>query len=147
MNKLKIVCPHCQQVNDIINEVQKSAIACDTCGKMLTDATPLICDMESFKIHLSENDIPVLVDFYSPNCAPCMEMAPDYDEASRSFALEVRFLKINTLENADIALQYGVNQLPTIIAFKNGMEVNRFSSKLSKDQLRMWSESLIQITL
>ena len=86
------------------------------CGKMLTDTAPITCDTETFKLHLSDNDIPVLVDFYSPDCAPCMEMAPDYDKAADSFALEVRFLKVNTLENADIALQYSVNQLPTIIA-------------------------------
>ena len=147
MDHLKIVCPHCQHRNHIINEVQRGPLPCEACGKMLTDTTPITCDMESFKLHLSENDIPVLVDFYSPDCAPCMEMAPDYDRAADAFALEVRFLKVNTLENADIALQYGVNQLPTIIAFKNGMEVNRFSSKLSKDQLSMWAESLIQITL
>jgi len=147
MENLKIVCPHCEHINNIINEVQKSAIACEACGKMLTDTAPITCDTETFKLHLSDNDIPVLVDFYSPDCAPCMEMAPDYDKAADSFALEVRFLKVNTLENADIALQYSVNQLPTIIAFKNGMEVNRFSSKLSKDQLSMWAESLIQITL
>lgn len=147
MDHLKIVCPHCQHINNIINEVQKSTITCETCGKMLTDTAPITCDMESFKLHLSENEIPLLVDFYSPDCAPCMEMAPDYDKAADSFALEVRFLKVNTLENADIALQYGVNQLPTIIAFKNGMEVNRFRSKLSKDQLSMWAESLIQMTI
>lgn len=147
MDNLKIVCPHCQHINSIINDVQKSAIPCEACGKMLTDTAPITCNMESFKLHLSENEIPVLVDFYSPDCALCMEMSADYDKAADSFALEVRFLKVNTLENADIALQYGVNQLPTIIAFKNGMEVNRFISKLSKDQLGMWAESLIQITL
>ncbi len=147
MDNLKIVCPHCEDINNIINEVQKSEIACEACGKMLTDTAPITCDMESFKLHLGENDIPVLVDFYSPDCGPCMEMAPDYDKAADSFALEVRFLKVNTLENADIASLYGVNQLPTTIAFKNGMEINRFSSMLSKDQLKMWAESLIQMTL
>jgi thioredoxin 2 len=147
MEKIKIVCPHCQHVNTIINEVHKVTIACNSCEKMLTDTTPTLCDSDSFKLHLSENEIPVLVDFYSPDCAPCMAMAPDYDEAASSYALEVRFLKVNTLENADIALQYGVNQLPTIIAFKNATEVNRFSSQLSKDQLSMWADSLIQMTI
>lgn len=147
METLKIVCPHCLAVNSVANEVEKKALACSACGESLSDTTPATCDAEAFKTHVSENDIPVLVDFYSPDCGPCMEMAPDYERAAASFGLEVRFLKVNTLNDADIALQYGVNMLPTIIAFKNGREINRFSSKLSKDQLSMWAESLIQMTL
>lgn len=147
METLKIVCPHCGSVNRVVNEVERAEAACGACGKALTDTTPVTCNAEAFKTHLSDNDIPLLVDFYSPDCGPCMEMAPDYDAAASGFALEVRFLKINTLNDADIALQYGVNQLPTVIAFKNGREINRFSSRLSKDQLSMWAESLIQMTL
>lgn len=147
METLNIVCPHCLAVNSVANEVEKKAVACSGCGEPLSDTTPATCGAEAFKTHVSENDIPVLVDFYSPDCGPCMEMAPDYEKAAADFGLEVRFLKVNTLNDADIALQYGVNMLPTIIAFKNGREINRFSSKLSKDQLSMWAESLIQMTL
>lgn len=147
METLNIVCPHCQSISRVVNEVEKKELACTACGKLLTDTTPATCDAEAFKTHIAENDIPVLVDFYSPDCGPCMEMAPDYEAAAGTFGLEVRFLKVNTLNDADIALQYGVNMLPTVIAFKNGMEVNRFSSRLSKDQLKMWAESLIQMTL
>jgi thioredoxin 2 len=147
METLRIVCPHCLSVNNVVNEVEKSDPACSACGKALTDTAPATCDEEAFKTHVSESDIPVLVDFYSPDCGPCMEMAPDYETAAANFGLEVRFLKVNTLDDADLALQYGVNMLPTIIAFKNGREINRFSSKLSKEQLSMWAESLIQMTL
>lgn len=147
METLKIVCPYCQSVNSVVNEVEKNEVACSVCGKRLTDTAPATCNAEAFKTHIAENDIPVLVDFYSPDCGPCMEMAPDYEAAASAFGLEVRFLKVNTLNDAEIALQYGVNQLPTVIAFKNGMEINRFSSRLSKDQLSMWAESLIQMTL
>jgi thioredoxin 2 len=147
MHTIKVVCPHCSHITHVTNEVTKHDIPCEACGKLITDTTPINCDVESFKLHLEENDIPILVDFYSPACASCMAMAPDYEDAASSFSLEVRFLKIDTIDYPHIALQYGVNQLPTIIAFKNGLEVNRFSSQLSKEQLRMWAESLIQVTL
>lgn len=147
MQKLKIVCPHCHANNDVEVEVSTAEIQCSTCQKALNDTVPIECDFESFKAHLSGNDIPVLVDFYSPDCAPCMKMGPDYEAAAQKFPLEVRFLKVNTLQYPDIARQYGVNQLPTIVAFNNSVEVNRFSSALSKDHLSMWAESLIQITL
>jgi thioredoxin 2 len=147
METLKIVCPHCNNVNSVANEVTKDDIACSSCGESLSDTTPINCSTETFKTHITENTIPVLVDFYSPECAPCMKMAPDYEKAASSFALEVRFIKVNTVEYPDIARQYGVNMLPTTVAFKNGREMNRFSSALSKDHLSMWAESLIQMVI
>jgi len=147
MGELRIVCPHCHRINSVENEVKREEILCQLCRKSLLDTTPIECDFESFKTHISESDIPVLVDFYSPDCAPCMKMAPDYEKAASSFGLEVRFIKINTLDFPEIARQYGVNALPTIVAFKNGRELNRFSSALSKDHLSMWAESLIQMVL
>lgn len=147
MDTLKIVCPHCRDVNAVINEVDRKAVTCTACGESLSTTTPAACDADAFKVHVAENAIPVLVDFYSPDCAPCMQMAPDYEQAASAFALEVRFLKVNTQDDPELARQYGVNMLPTVVAFKNGREVNRFSSRLSEDQLRMWAESLIQMTL
>jgi thioredoxin 2 len=147
MNTLQIVCPHCQKVSPVTNEVAKNELPCRSCGGSLLETAPLECDDAVFRTQVADNDIPVLADFYSPDCAPCMGMAPAYAEVAASFALEVRFLKINVLEYPHLARQYGVNMLPTIIAFKNGREVNRFSSALSKEQLRMWGESLIQMVI
>lgn len=147
MDTLKIVCPHCKAVNVIKNEESKSDIACETCQGSLLATTPVTCDPDTFNTHLNDNDIPVMVDFYSPSCAPCMKMAPDYEKAAASFALEVRFVKVNTEDFPELARRYDVNMLPTLIAFKNGREVNRFSSALSKDHLDMWAESLIQMVI
>jgi len=147
MQTLSIVCPHCHKANSVELEVSRNTVLCTACAKPLNDTTPVECTEDIFKTHLSENDIPVLVDFFSPDCAPCMKMAPDYEDAAKKCALEVRFLKVNTQEYPELARQYGVNQLPTVIAFNKSREVNRFSSALSKDQLGMWAESLIQMVL
>ncbi|MFA6630116.1 MAG: thioredoxin domain-containing protein [Sulfuricurvum sp.] len=147
MESLKIVCVRCNHINHVKNEVIRENVVCEACSHSLLDTVPVECDVQGFNQHIFENDIPVLVDFYSPECAPCMKMAPDYEKAAASFGLEVRFIKINTQNDPDLARQYGVNMLPTIVAFKNAKEVNRFSSALSKDQLSMWAESLIQMTL
>jgi len=147
METLNIVCPKCDTINTVANEVEKSSLPCTSCSASLEETTPLDCSDNSCKTHIQDNDIPVIVDFYSPDCGPCMNMAPDYEEAAKGCALEVRFLKVNTLEHQDVARLYGVNELPTIIAFKNGQEVNRFTSALSKEQLSMWAESLIQMVI
>jgi len=147
MNTLQIVCPNCQGTNKIVIEESKADIKCQECSHSLLDTKPLECNEEAFQSHLHENDIPLLVDFYSPDCASCMKMAPDFESVAASFALEVRFIKINTQDYPELGLSYGVNTLPTIVAFKKSQELNRFTSALSKDQLNMWAESLIQMTI
>jgi len=147
MNTLKIVCPNCSSTNEIVIEESKADVQCQVCSHSLLDTKPLECCEESFQTHLHESDIPLLVDFYSPACAPCMKMAPDFEGVASSFALEVRFLKVNTQDYPELALSYGVNTLPTIVAFKKSRELNRFTSSLGKEQLSMWAESLIQMSI
>ena len=147
MNTLTIVCPHCHKSNKVNIQESKENILCSSCQKSLLETTPVECDIELFQTYVNDNDIPVLVDFYSPSCEPCMKMAPDFETVAASFALEVHFIKVNTEKYPEIALSYGVNTLPTLIAFKQGKEMNRFTSALPKMQLNMWAESLIQMVI
>jgi len=144
METLKIVCPECHSVNTIKIEVENEPILCSQCHETeLDDPFPVEVSDESCTTHIIENDIPVLVDFYSPVCGPCMAMYDDYEDAALGFSLKVRFLKINADKYQKVAREYGVGALPTIIAFKKGQEVNRISSQLSRVELSLWAESLI----
>jgi len=68
----------------------------------------------------------VLVDFFAPWCGPCRMIAPVLEEASEKF-LNVSFCKINIDDNQKVADEYKVTSIPTIILFKNGKEIARFS--------------------
>jgi len=143
METLKIVCPECSSVNSIKVEIENVSIVCAQCQADLDDPFVLEVTDESCTTHIMENDMPVLVDFYSTVCGPCMAMYDDYEDAALGFALKVRFLKINADEYQKVAREYGVSALPTIIAFKQGQEVNRISRQLSQVELSLWAESLI----
>ncbi len=143
METLKIVCPECNSVNTIKSEVGNEPIPCSQCQADLDDPFPIEVTDESCTTHIIENDIAVLVDFYSSTCGPCMAMYDDYEDAALGFGLKVRFLKINADKHQKVAREYGVSALPTIIAFKKGQEVNRISSQLSRVELSLWAESLI----
>jgi len=127
METLKIVCPECNSVNTIKIEVKNESIPCSQCQADLDDPFVIEASDESCTTHITENDIPVLVDFYSPVCGPCMAMYDDYEDAALGFPLKVRFLKVNADKYQQVAKKYGVSGLPTIIAFKKGQEVNRTS--------------------
>jgi len=143
METLKVVCPECNSVNSINIEAQDETIACAQCQADLDDPFPLEVTDESCTTHINENDIAVLVDFYSTTCGPCMAMYDDYEDAALGFGLKVRFLKINADKYQKVAREYGVGALPTIIAFKKGEEVNRISRQLSQVELSLWAESLL----
>jgi len=143
MQTFNIVCPQCNSVNPIAPEVENTSTPCSKCQADLDDPFPLEVTDESCSININENDIPVLVDFYSTTCGPCMAMYEDYEDAALGFGLKVSFLKINADKHQEVARKYGVSALPTIIAFKNGEEVNRVSNQLSQVQLTLWADSLL----
>ena len=145
METLKIVCPECNSVNTVKIEAENTSIACSQCKADLDDPFPLEVTDESCTTHINENDIAVLVDFYSSTCGPCMAMYDDYEDAALGFGSTVRFLKINADNYQKVAKEYGVSGLPTIIAFKKGQEVNRVSRQLSQVELTLWAEKLTKL--
>ncbi len=78
----------------------------------------------SFQQAVLESPVPVLVDFWSPGCAPCRRIAPILDqlaaEADRRFAVG----KVNAWEEDALAVRYRVSALPTLLVFKGGEVVN-----------------------
>ncbi len=144
MQNYKIVCPECSCINTIKIDTENTSISCSQCEAALDDPFVIEATDESCLTHIAQNDIPVLVDFYSPLCGPCMAMYDDYEDAALGFGLKVRFLKVNADEYQEAARTYKVAALPTIIAFKKGQEINRISAQLSQVELSLWAESLIQ---
>ena len=139
MKNSTIVCPECHHVNTNTQE----SMACTACNEDLDHPFAVEVTDESAKVHIEENDIAVLVDFYSTTCGPCMAMYEDYEDAALGFGSTVRFLKINADKHQQIAQDYGVGALPTIIAFKKCKEVSRVSKQLSLVELTMLAESLV----
>jgi thioredoxin 1 len=73
-----------------------------------------------------------LVDFWAPWCGPCRMIAPVIEELAVEFEGKANICKVNTDEEQDIAVKYGIRSIPTILFFKNGEVVEQMVGAASK---------------
>lgn len=143
MEKIKVVCPHCGQVNTIPKKESYTKANCGHCKNSLLSTQPINLDAATFDNHVANSDIPVIVDFWAAWCGPCKMMAPAFERSAESFPLKARFAKLNTEEQQQVAARFGIRSIPTVIAFQNNREVDRVSGALSAEQLKAWVGRLI----
>ncbi|MDX1978418.1 MAG: thioredoxin [Pseudanabaenaceae cyanobacterium bins.68] len=84
---------------------------------------------------LASSDLPLLVDFYAPWCGPCQIMAKVLEQLSPQVKGKATIVKINTDNYPDLASQYRITALPTMIVFKQGKPVERLEGAIPADQL------------
>lgn len=90
---------------------------------------------ENFEKEVLKSEKPVLVDFYADWCGPCKMMAPIVEELASELDGKAKVGKINVDENPDIAVEYNVMSIPTLIIFKNGKEEKRLVGLRDKEEL------------
>ncbi|MCA2630022.1 MULTISPECIES: thioredoxin [unclassified Microcystis] len=93
----------------------------------VTDAT--------FKDEVLDSANLVLVDFWAPWCGPCRMVAPVVAEIAEMFIGKVKVVKLNTDENPNIASQYGIRSIPTLMIFKEGQKVDMVVGAVPKTTL------------
>jgi thioredoxin 1 len=82
-------------------------------------------DDKTFATMVLDSEIPVLVDFGAPWCSPCRTIASTIEELAREYAGRIKFVKVNVDEGQSSAMSLGVVNIPTIILFAYGKQINR----------------------
>jgi thioredoxin 1 len=89
----------------------------------------------TFSEEVNGSTEPMLVDFWAEWCGPCKTIAPVLEEIAEEQSGNLRIAKVNVDDNQSLAVQFGVQSIPTMIVFKDGEEVHRIVGARGKPQL------------
>lgn len=88
----------------------------------------------NFNQEVLNSDKPVLMDFWAPWCGPCRMVVPLVEEIAKERS-DIKVVKINVDEEQELAMQFGVMSIPTLVVMKNGKIVNQVTGARPKAQI------------
>jgi thioredoxin 2 len=131
-------CPGCGKTIRIPAGRLQDAPRCPACRHGIFTGSPIALDDRSFDAFLCGNDLPVLVDFWAPWCAPCRAFAPVVEQAAQLLSSHAIIAKVNSDEAPTVSQRHQIRSIPTIALFKNGREVARKTGTLPLSELMRW---------
>lgn len=96
-----------------------------------------------FDAAISENEVPVLVDFYSDSCIPCKQLSPILGDIEDEYEDRIKVYKVNINFDREVAERFQVMSAPTLILFKNGEPVDKKRGLQKKADLKAWIDGIL----
>ena len=98
---------------------------------------------DSFKKEVLDSDKPVLVDFWAEWCGPCKMLTPTINEVADDYKDKAVIGKLNVDENPNIASEYGIRSIPSLLFFKDGKVQKQIMGAVSKEEISSALDELI----
>ena len=137
---LHVVCPQCDAINRLPATKLDQQPACGQCHDPLFNGHPLALGRGNFDRHVGRTDLPVLVDFWAPWCGPCKIMAPQFEQAAKLLEPRARLAKVDTQAEPALGERHAIRSIPTLVLFRNGLEISRQSGAMGAHDIVRWVE-------
>ncbi|UCC38450.1 MAG: thioredoxin fold domain-containing protein [Candidatus Aminicenantes bacterium] len=143
-DKVKVSCLHCGATNNYPIEITGKKVICGQCKNPLPEPGMVVePSPEQASSLIQRMRLPILVDFYSPTCAPCHMMHTVVENLAQRRAGELMVVKINVDHNPQIAAQFGVQSVPTFVVLYRGNERGRTVGVQAEADFALWVASKI----
>ena len=133
--KATIRCPFCLTLNRVDVARAEDRPRCGECGRPMLLDRPIKVSGEDFEKLVRDAEVPVLVDFYADWCGPCKIMAPLLDDLARERSGTMLVAKLDTDAHPRTSRQFDIRGIPTLILFRDGVEVERAAGAIPAEQL------------
>ena len=90
----------------------------------------------NFTEEVLKSDKKVVVDFWATWCGPCRMLAPELEKFANDFSSQVKVGKVNVDDEMELAMQFGIEVIPTLIVFENGKAVQKISGYFDYEELK-----------
>lgn len=140
--KLRVGCLRCGATNNYPLEAIGKKVVCGRCKNVLPQpGTVLELPGESVSLFLERSTLPVLIDFYSPKCGPCLIMHPILERLAQRRAGDIMVVRLNVDSHPELAHLFGIQAVPTFVIFYKGTERGRTSGAMAEADFSLWVAS------
>ena len=101
-------------------------------------------DNGNFEKEVKKSATPVIIDFWAEWCGPCRMMAPVFEELSKDYAGKLKFAKLDTESHPDLAGEFDISGIPTLVIASKGKEVDRIVGFAPKQVLKAKIDSILK---
>lgn len=133
-----IACPHCAGLNRVAADKRSAAPVCGKCKAPLFAGLPVEITSANFANLVQKSELPIVLDFWASWCGPCQNFAPVFSQAARELEPNFRFGKVNTEQQQQLAAQFQIRSIPTLMLFQQGELIAQLSGALPKQQFYQW---------
>lgn len=143
-DKVKVSCPFCGATNNYPTETNGKKVICGRCKNFLPPpGTILKPTPEQAYTLIQKSSLPILVDFFSPTCAPCHMMHPIVAGLAERRAGELMVIQLDVNAHSEMGASFGVQGVPTFVIFHRGYERGRTVGAMSETDFSLWVASKI----